>query len=72
MEPPRQAESLFRLERRAEELLLLSINGMRGWTALEVVAWYALLKGKEPTDQEAQASREAAVKLAIWRAVWAG
>jgi hypothetical protein len=71
MEPPLKAESLCQLERRAEGQLL-SLYSRRGATAREVVAWYALLKGEEPTEQQAQTSREAAVKLAIWRAVWAG
>ncbi len=47
----------------------LPAHGRRGYTDLEVVAFYALLREKIPTQAEAAKDPELAVKLAVWQAV---
>jgi hypothetical protein len=60
------------MQQVALDALVVGLLARRGFTELEVVAYYALLREKIPTQTEADKDPEAAVKLAVWQAVAGG
>ena len=66
---PRSQAPLVAACKAAEDALARRPGKPKGLTALEVVCWYALLREKVPTVEEAEQNREAGARLAVWQAV---
>jgi hypothetical protein len=64
----RPDQRLFAPRQEALEALNPGPHGRNDRTALEVVAYYGLLRSHVPTEAEARASADAAAKLAVWGA----